>query len=124
MSSEPNDSICWVHLSDFHFTTGKDYGRDEVLQALVADLEMFAGKRPAKRGAEPLHPDLLLITGDIAFSGKGEEYAVAREALETLCRAADVSPDRVFAVPGNHDGDRDADLGLMDTVVQKSDFER
>ncbi|HET6547896.1 MAG TPA: metallophosphoesterase, partial [Solirubrobacter sp.] len=41
-------------------------------------------------------PNAVLVTGDIADHGSGEEYAVARELLERL-RAP------VYALPGNHD---------------------
>ena len=57
MAGEADDAVAWVHLSDFHFKTGHDYGRDEVQHALLEDIAMFAGKRDPARGAEPLHLD-------------------------------------------------------------------
>ena len=36
------DTIVWAHLSDFHFKADRDYGRDEVLLALLDDLRRFS----------------------------------------------------------------------------------
>jgi 3',5'-cyclic-AMP phosphodiesterase len=41
-------------------------------------------------------PDWLLLTGDLAESGRDEEYALLRELLEPL-------PCPLLAIPGNHD---------------------
>lgn len=53
------------------------------------------------------HPDLLFVTGDIAFSGKEAEYLLAEEFLTELTSRLSLSKDQVFLVPGNHDIDRD-----------------
>jgi formylglycine-generating enzyme required for sulfatase activity/predicted phosphodiesterase len=108
-ASAPDDTIAWAHLSDFHFKAGQDYGRDEVLTALIEDLEMFAGKREAARGAEPVPLDFVVVTGDIAQSGKDGEYRQAAAFFAKVAEATGVPADRFFPVPGNHDVDRDAD---------------
>lgn len=41
-------------------------------------------------------PDAVLVTGDLAFDGRPEEYAVVAEELARL-------PMPVLAIPGNHD---------------------
>jgi len=69
-ASELAGTVAWAPLSDFHFRGGQDYGRDEVLTALVEDLEMFAGKREAARGAEEVPLDFVLVTGAIRAPGK------------------------------------------------------
>jgi formylglycine-generating enzyme required for sulfatase activity/predicted phosphodiesterase len=103
---EASDSIAWAHLSDFHFRADKDYGRDEVLGALLEDLRVFSGKAKAERGAEHVPLDFVVVTGDIAFSGKAEEFEAAGAFFREVSTATDVPLERFFLVPGNHDVDR------------------
>ena len=90
-----------LHLSDFHFSSSKAWDADPVLR----DLASFIGKEVR----EGLQPDLVTITGDLAFSGTTEEYALAKAWLENQLWPAlpgDFSRDRLLLVPGNHDVDR------------------
>ena len=50
--------------------------------------------------------DFILVTGDIAFSGKAGEYALAEQFFENLESTLGVNRNRIFCVPGNHDIDR------------------
>lgn len=112
-------TISWAHLSDFHFKADSDYGRDAVLEALLDDLRLFATKdAEPQRGAQPIGLDLLLITGDIAFSGKREEYLRAEAFLGELMKATGVPPEKVFLVPGNHDIDLDESEPLYQGEIQ------
>ena len=63
-----------LHLSDFHFTakTGWDYG--PLFKALPE-----AVKELVRDG---LAPDLVAITGDVAFSGKKADYELAGTWIE------------------------------------------
>jgi predicted MPP superfamily phosphohydrolase len=50
----------------------------------------------------------VFFTGDIAFSGRKEEYVIAEEFLAKLRKVLPKRNDtRVLLVPGNHDVDRD-----------------
>ncbi len=98
-----------LHLSDIHFTAGKAWDADPMLRALARyiKVEVEAGRVP----------DLVAITGDLAFAGIAEEYQLARDWLEkqlwpTLPQ--DFPRDRLLLVPGNHDVDR----GKADTVAK------
>jgi len=51
--------------------------------------------------------DLVCFTGDLAFSGKPEQYREAGEGIEFLLQALKLDKSRFFCVPGNHDIDRD-----------------
>ena len=98
-----------LHLSDFHFSSGKAWDEYPVLR----DLASFIGKEVR----EGLQPDLVTITGDLAFSGTTEEYALAKAWLENQLWPAlpgDFPRDRLLLVPGNHDVDRQA----VDFVAQ------
>ncbi|MBF6187058.1 MULTISPECIES: metallophosphoesterase [Nocardia] len=74
--------ILVAQVSDTHFDLGaRNNERVERVMAFLADL--------AHR------PDAILVTGDVTESGKPEQYAEARVALQ-----ADIP---VWAIPGNHD---------------------
>ena len=51
--------------------------------------------------------DLVLIAGDIAFSGKRTEYEEAARWLEQVTSLCGCKRTNVLMVPGNHDVDRD-----------------
>jgi predicted MPP superfamily phosphohydrolase len=98
MSDQP---IRILHLSDVHFRVGKGWDADPVLRSLARFV-----RSEVKAG---LAPDLVVISGDLAFSGIAEEYALARDWLETQLWPAlpdGLARDRLLLVPGNHDVDR------------------
>ena len=101
-------SLTWLHISDFHIRGGDPYDREVVLKALVKSVGDYA------RGG--LKPDLIVATGDIAFSGKASEYAEATKFFDDLLRAAGVERTFLFVIPGNHDVDRDAGEYLQRTL--------
>src|ERR1700759_4656938 len=61
------------------------YYRREVLDALVGDLQAHA-------------PDHIAVTGDLVNLALAAEFALAQTWLQSVGR-----PDRVTAIPGNHD---------------------
>nr|VFJ54689.1 MAG: Calcineurin-like phosphoesterase [Candidatus Kentron sp. FM]VFJ54751.1 MAG: Calcineurin-like phosphoesterase [Candidatus Kentron sp. FM]VFK08038.1 MAG: Calcineurin-like phosphoesterase [Candidatus Kentron sp. FM] len=102
-------AITWLHLSDLHLCGPKTgWDADRILKFLLEDLK----RMEADHG---LAPDLLLVTGDLAFGhlSEGElslqsQFDEAALFLEEV-RAAFRHPipaERVFLVPGNHDVDR------------------
>ena len=99
----------WIHISDVHAGHGDaTYGLDQrlVLDELKRDVLRQIKAQPAPS------IDAILVTGDIASTGGGsrpDEYEVAASWLAQVGKAAGVSPDRIFIVPGNHDVDRSAD---------------
>lgn len=95
-ASEP---VRILHLSDIHFRASKTWDADPVLRALTG----FIGQE-VEQG---LMPDLVAMTGDLAFSGKADEYELAIAWLEDLWpKFGDLPRDRLLLVPGNHDVDR------------------
>lgn len=83
-----------------------DGGRDVVTRAFLNDLAQIHSDRAI---------DLVLFSGDLAFSGKPEEYVRAQqELLEPLMELLGYGSDRVVIAPGNHDIDRD----LIDPALE------
>jgi formylglycine-generating enzyme required for sulfatase activity/predicted MPP superfamily phosphohydrolase len=95
-------SITWLHLSDLHFRAGERHAWDEdiVLRALLDDVQA--------RIENGLTPDVILVSGDIAFQSAPEEYALAGQFFDELLKATGLPKTRLFTVPGNHDVDRQA----------------
>jgi predicted phosphodiesterase len=102
-----------VHLSDIHFRrdySGTIYDKDrDVRNQLEIDVEKMRQQFSNIRG--------VLVTGDIAFSGKKEEYKTALEWLQRFCDRAGCSIEDVWIVPGNHDVDR----SVIDTSTTLQD---
>lgn len=98
-------TVRFIHLSDIHF--GQEKGgqivvNDDVKARLIDDA---TGK------IKTLAPDGtvsgIIVSGDIAFAGKENEYAQAAEWLDKLACALNLAANNVIVVPGNHDIDRD-----------------
>lgn len=98
VSKHPS-TITWLHISDLHFRQSQMYDADIVLRALLSDIR----NRIEHDG---LRPDFIAITGDVAFSGLSEEYAMAQRFLDDLIQVTGLTRDYLFVVPGNHDVDR------------------
>jgi len=100
------NEITILHLSDIHFKRNKDEDnkafRKTVQQRLMDAVTAHLNEH--KKEHKPL--DFVVITGDIAFSGKKEEYD---EAFTFLSALKDVLPKETefLAVPGNHDVERE-----------------
>lgn len=100
--SSGNSTLRLVHLSDIHFSRPSSHGfdPDEDLRNEVArDIEGFAKKLGAMHA--------LLVSGDVAFSGKKSEYNVASKWLDHICASSGCPIDSVYVCPGNHDIDQD-----------------
>lgn len=105
--------LSWLHLSDLHFghgTSGHRYNQQRMLATLAEDV-----KKQVSDGILT-QPDLILITGDIAFSGGDlnrapveDEYTHAATWLAALAASLNVPDDHIVLVPGNHDVQRSAD---------------
>lgn len=106
--------IRFLHLSDLHLrpAPAKRYDQGRVLKGLIELLSR-------DRSDFPL--DLIFITGDLAFAGTVDEYAVVEQFLTDLLQATGVPPEHVFVVPGNHDVDRRTSKWLLRTLASDED---
>ena len=93
------DKFSWLHLSDFHFRVdGDNFSQDVSAKAILADIySRLAGEYPLQ---------FVVVTGDIAFSGKYGEYQYAGQFFSSLADELGLPLNRVFLVPGNHDVNR------------------
>jgi tetratricopeptide (TPR) repeat protein/predicted phosphodiesterase len=102
--------LTWLHLSDWHQKDKKEkeFDRQVVRDALIRDIK---NRTAISQDLEKI--DFIVFSGDVAFSGKPEEYEAAKEELfKPLLRACNLSPENLFIAPGNHDLDR-AKFGLL-----------
>lgn len=85
-----------LHLSDIHFRTS-------------SDAALKFGTAIAKACYQTGHETqkfIIIVTGDIAFSGSKEEYGYAKQLLTEIRDALELELRQeieIFAAPGNHD---------------------
>lgn len=95
----------FVHLSDIHFGQEKDGGllfiNDDAKKRLLDD----AAAEVSKMGVSASG---VIVTGDIAYAAKYDEYLKAGEWLDALAERVGCSRLDIQMVPGNHDIDRNA----------------
>lgn len=100
-----NKKIKWLHVSDFHY--GKaGYDQELMTKKILEHVASNAGKG--------FIPDLIFVTGDVANSGKPEEYkAFTNQFISPLTDFLGYEYlDRIFVVPGNHDLNREINDGF------------
>ena len=94
----------WLHLSDLHIGHN-DEAQQVAMKHLVSAIDSAASTRAL---------DLVLMTGDLAFSGLPEEYAAFKNTVLTPLRALSIARNATFlSVPGNHDLDCDCSHPLV-----------
>lgn len=92
--------LTWLHLSDLHFGSTREVLAEAALDALVRDI--------ARPEVSVPKPDLIFVTGDVAWHGRPAEYDRAAFFLHRLGEATGLDlRTRCFVVPGNHDVNRD-----------------
>ena len=90
--------ISWLHVSDIHLQAGREWSQNVVLDAMCRNVI------EQREAGESI--DFILVTGDIAYSGNTQDYALASRFFDTIQSATGVPRDLIFCVPGNHDIDR------------------
>lgn len=117
----------FVHLSDLHFGQDELGGGalySDIRKQVIADCKEVADFKQTKC-------DGILVTGDIAFSGKRAEYSDANDWLNKFARKLGPQCKGIFVVPGNHDVDRksftESDVSAFQrirTAPTKSDIQK
>lgn len=94
--------LTFLHLSDIHFHKGSEsvYCPDsDIRNEMLIDVKELKGKENLKICG-------IIVCGDVAYSGKEEEYKIAASFIEELIKKLDMSAGCVYCVPGNHDVDQ------------------
>lgn len=87
-------SLRWLHLSDIHEAVRDGVNRVRMYDQILAEVELRD------------RPDVVFLTGDVAFAGEESEYhSLERSFIEPL-KALVGADCPLFVVPGNHDLDR------------------
>jgi predicted MPP superfamily phosphohydrolase len=90
-----------LHITDLHFGRDPSEGAsDERQLALDRLLNTIEGLD------EPWIPTVICLSGDVAFSGRMEEYELAAAWLKRLLSILHLSPANLVICPGNHDIER------------------
>lgn len=87
--------IRWLHLSDIHECNREGHFRKRMYAEIIKE----AGRQKP--------PDLVFLTGDMAFAGTEKEYLSLEEAFITPLKKILPPTCPVFTIPGNHDVDRE-----------------
>jgi hypothetical protein len=110
--------MLFLHLSDIHFKKNEVGEPDDPNLALRSDIIRDV-RRIRKEIGRPA--DGILLTGDVAFAGRAEEYAFAYAWLEDkLCPEAGCKIDDVFVIPGNHDVNRNAENDIAQNMAREA----
>ena len=92
----------FLHVSDIHFHKGSRsvYCPDhDIRNEMKMDATEFMTN-------EQLELYGMIVCGDIAYSGKKEEYKIATDFIEELAENLKIEPGCIYCVPGNHDVDQ------------------
>jgi predicted MPP superfamily phosphohydrolase len=101
-SLSPLRALTWLHISDIHFGHGPERYRAD--QRIICTEILRDAENMVKQIGSP---DLLFITGDIAFKAKTDnEYIQASDWIRKLLNTVNATKDQLYMVPGNHDVDR------------------
>ena len=94
--------ITILHLSELHFKLKRHEKNITFQRNIQKELVTAVKAHLAKHKS----PDFVVVTGDIAFSGKKHEY---EEAVDFFTKLKSILPaeTQFLVVPGNHDADRD-----------------
>lgn len=105
-----------LHLSDIHFGR-EDSGihepfsrRGEILDKLIDTLASLD---------DALKPELVLVTGDIAWTGKITEFEKAYNWFQRLKTALSLDVGRFVFCPGNHDLNRGTAINFHEEDLQQ-----
>ncbi len=108
----PRSVLTWLHLSDLHIGC-KEAGRDweSLKAALLDDVQQHLKPdqdQPAYCAQTTLRPDVIFVTGDIAYRADEKEFLEAEIFIKSIWDATGLGKEQTFVVPGNHDTDRKA----------------
>jgi predicted MPP superfamily phosphohydrolase len=89
-------TLRWLHLTDLHVGLNNE-SQQTAFGSIITAITQFSENKPF---------DLVLITGDLAYSGLKEEYEILEDRLIKQLRSRPLFANTsIVSVPGNHDVD-------------------
>ncbi len=90
-----------LHLSDSHWSKKREHSKNSLVTQLLADLQTLQ-----KRG---ILPDIVVFSGDLVQAGQdaGAFAAAYEKILNPILKFLNLTGDRLFVCPGNHDISRE-----------------
>lgn len=99
------DKVHWLHLSDIHLNK-RDVDSRRMRNRLLDYMKELGTQI-----------DYIFITGDLRYAPMGEFAADTVDYINKLLNVTNLTVDRLFIVPGNHDIERDAD-GRAEAILE------
>jgi calcineurin-like phosphoesterase family protein len=93
--------INWLQLSDFHCGQNDNDWMQRIRSEFCSQFTKIINDRGLP------YPDLIFITGDLAYSGKSNEYDIFDKTMKDIKACLPGWNPTILSVPGNHDSDRD-----------------
>lgn len=97
-----NNALRWLHLTDLHRGQPRDDLWANFETKVAEELRALTDVGSSSGLRAPL--DIVFFTGDLAYSGKAEQYALVTATLDEI-----LGPDPqpvILSIPGNHDVDQ------------------
>jgi predicted phosphodiesterase len=94
--------ITFVHVSDIHFGQEKK-GTEDIIYNDDARAQLIQDAKELVAAHAGGHAAGVIVTGDIAYGGRSDEYKRAGQWLDELTAAIGCEKTSVQVVPGNHD---------------------
>jgi predicted MPP superfamily phosphohydrolase len=86
-----------LHISDIHYSSEKGPTITRIFHEFLRDIQKWR----TQQNNEKIHS--ICLTGDIAQSGKKNQYISINEKINEILNASGCSKDNLFIIPGNHD---------------------
>jgi tetratricopeptide (TPR) repeat protein len=100
MAERKMNKLTMLHISDTHFKCSDDLTDTK----FTAFFQYLSGLAENELKNEHSVPAAVIFSGDLAFGGKENEFAVAEKFFDRVLEAFKVEDKkRLFIIPGNHD---------------------
>lgn len=107
-----NNKINILHLSDLHFGAEPN---EKVFRTAIAKRKNVLNSffNVFENLDETWWPDIIVISGDIVWRGKKEDYQFAKGWISDLLNKLNLTSDELIICAGNHDLDRDKTAAMF-----------
>lgn len=115
--AKENNVVNIMHLSDIHCG---EMNRPSYIRNRKDAIEAF--HRDFCKIPDEWRPDIIVVTGDLGWSGNEEDYAEFKVFLEQLLKEARLTFENVICCPGNHDKCLPQDYKLSADIKGVSEY--